>query len=74
MRYLKTYKIITDVSQKHRLFLYQKSTAIWTALIQKHYKLFLGKTLLKKGYSPNPFPKTLNDFLTPMVLSIGVKK
>ena len=34
----------------------------WTALIQKHYKLFFGKTLLQKGYSPNPFPKTLNDF------------
>ncbi len=28
-------------------------------LIQKNYKLFLGKTLLQKGYSPNPFPKTL---------------
>ncbi len=30
-------------------------------LIQKYYKRFLGKTLLQKGYSPNPFPKTLNE-------------
>ncbi len=35
-------------------------------LIQKYYKRFLGKTLLQKGYSPNPFPKTLNDFYPPM--------
>ena len=34
-------------------------------LIQKYYKRFLGKTLLQKGYSPNPFPKTLNDFYPP---------
>ncbi len=38
---------------------------------EKYYKRFLGKTLLQKGYSPNPFPKTLNDFYPPMVLSIG---
>jgi hypothetical protein len=33
----------------------------------------LGKTLLQKGYSPNPFPKTLNDFLTPMDIPSGLK-
>ena len=40
-------------------------------LIQKYYKRFLGKTLLQKGYSPNPFPKTLNDFYPPMDKTIG---
>ncbi len=61
----------TDRASINRINIKMHYAFISMVLIQKYYKRFLGKTLLQKGYSPNPFPKTLNDFYPPMDKTIG---
>ena len=43
----------------------EKRPSVSVVLIQQLYTHLSGKTFLRKGSSPNPFPKTFNRILPP---------
>ena len=51
-----------------------KTADLGAVLIQKQYGYLLGKTFLKKGSSPDLFPKTFSPNFAPMGCSLDTKK